>query len=176
MSTSPRKYYKTIIIWQIQAICKWPEHLPWNSCAKEVAVIQTAINDLAKCSRNRLIPLSAEETLHLRLASSSVPAMYNISSILIKRVKSVRDLVFHWSKALNFSAHYDTICQKAMSRTFQVFRAPSTDTYILLIANKMYVRPIVEWGSTLIKGSNHGDVRHCDISVTQGNLARWALL
>ena len=105
------------------------------------------------------LPLSADKTLHLRLGASSTFISYTIGNSIISKVESVRDLGFHYVATLDFSKHYDIICRKGLVCTFRIFKALATvDQQILLRIYKMYVRPIVEWGSVIINPYRKRDI------------------
>ena len=105
------------------------------------------------------LPLSADKTLHLRLGASSTFTPYAIGNSIISKVESVRDLGFHYDATLDFSKHYDIICRKALVRTFRIFKALATvDQQVLLRIYKMYVRPIIEWGSVIINPYRKRDI------------------
>ena len=127
--------------------------------SEDVNKVQDVINCLVDWSKKWRLPLSLGKTYHLRIGYSNLLGSYNNDSVEVPTVNSVTDLGFHYDQKLDFSLHYTKMCAKAHMRTFQIFKALSTTDQTLLIkAYKIYVRPLVESGSTVFSPCKKKDI------------------
>jgi hypothetical protein len=75
---------------------------------------------------------------------------YNIGGHVLPHVDVIRDLGVNMDHSLNFSSHCRIICSKANARAnliLRCFRTKCVD--VLLDAFKVYVRPLVEYASSI---------------------------
>lgn len=113
--------------------------------------LQCAVSDVADWSDRWKLPISAQKTRVFHLGNSnSVKHIYSLGGCNLLSENSLRDLGFILDKKLSFSEHCETIAKKAERVTYNIFRALSTNSKThLLLAYKSYVRPILEYGTTV---------------------------
>jgi len=82
--------------------------------------------------------------------SSASTATYNIDSNILPTVSTVTDLGVDIDSKLKFSVHINRVVRKAMTRSYLLARCfVSHDTNTLVKAFKVYVRPLVEYCSSV---------------------------
>ena len=116
--------------------------------------IQNAVNALVAWSEKWGLSLSHPKTKVLHLGSRNSKHSYSIGTDSISPVEhTVRDLGFHFSQDLSFKAHAKIAAKKAKYRTFNLFKSikmRDQDTWVRIYTS--YVRPIAEFGPTIING------------------------
>jgi len=81
---------------------------------------------------------------------SSMTSTYNIDSNILPTVSTVTDLGVDVDSKLKFSIHINRVVRKAMTRSYLLARCfVSHDTNTLVKAFKVYVRPLVEYCSSV---------------------------
>lgn len=87
----------------------------------------------------------------------------------------MRDLGFLLTKNLDFAPHCKALANKAMSRTYNLFKTIRTNNpKLLLKAYKIYVRSIVENGTTVFYPYKNKDIKV--IESVQNNFTRKLIL
>lgn len=97
------------------------------------------------------MPLSAEKSKVLALPSiSKGKHNYGLNEVSLDFVQKVRDLGFIITHNLSFDDHISEITRKAARKTHNLFRALKTkDPLVLIKAYKTYIRPILEYGTSV---------------------------
>lgn len=144
---------------------------------EDVCLMQNAIDLLASWADRWQLPLSPQKTvvLHLNSGTSTHPYTYNINGCTLAAVDSVKDLGFHYDNNLDFGKHIREVCNSAMLRTANIFRALTTkNKSILLKVYKTYVRPLVESSASVFAPYKKKDI--CRMEKVQNNFTRKLLL
>lgn len=129
------------------------------STVDDCVALQQGIDLVKDWSRRWCLPLAPEKTVHMRIGTSSAALDYCIDGQCIGKVTSVKDLGFVYDEKLDFSEHIKLICRKGFIRLFQIFKALATnDRRVLTMAYKIYIRPIVEFGSLVFSPRKKRDV------------------
>ena len=96
------------------------------------------------------LPLSPEKTKVLHLGPKNPSIQYAIDDMCIQEVSEIRDLGFWVTKDLSFDRHCEVISKKATRVLFNLLRGLSTRKASTLVqAYKSYVRPILEYGTSI---------------------------
>lgn len=132
--------------------CKvFADDLKIYSCvvdSTDVDRIQSAILAVAEWARAWDLPLAKDKTKVLHLGRSNINAPYFIEDRRLLQVSEVKDLGFLITDNLEFDKHCREIAAKAARRVCNLFRCLVTSNEnILLRAYKMYIRPILEYGT-----------------------------
>ena len=114
--------------------------------------LQADLTKIANWSKEWQLKLSESKckTLHITNRQNLVNSVYSIGEHLLEPVVSIRDLGFTVVSNLKFSVHCRIISAKALRTSaliFRVFRSKTVST--LLRAYKVYVRPIIEYGTSV---------------------------
>ena len=120
------------------------------STANDCQILQRAIDALHDWSVRWKLPLSREKTKFLHIGSRRHIYDYTIVDDMIVKTEEVRDLGFLVAKDLSFDAHCDHIVSIAIKMVHNLFRALSTkNVAVLLRAYKIYIRPLLEYGTVI---------------------------
>ena len=93
----------------------------------------------------------------LELGSNSIPISYNLNNVVISNSKSITDLGVIIDPNLKFKSHIQDIVNRALLRSSHIFRCfLSRNNGYLVRAFKSYVRPLVEYVSTVWSPSDIG--------------------
>ncbi|EFO94670.1 hypothetical protein CRE_07824 [Caenorhabditis remanei] len=97
---------------------------------------------------------------HSKKHSNSASLNFSINDAIIPQTKIIRDLGIIFNSDLNFSNHLDVTLRKAHQRVnifFNVLR--HADFEIFIKCFKIYVRPLLEYGSTVFSPTSKEQVR-----------------
>jgi hypothetical protein len=110
---------------------------------------------LCWCHSNGLL-LAANKLKILHLGHANPNYTYFINDYPIPKVtESVRDLGIHFSPSLKFDVHTSLKCRSAYFRWFNIFKFFRTkNTLILSRLYKIYVRPVLEYGSIIFNSQS----------------------
>ena len=112
--------------------------------------LQRACNAIVEHSIKWQLPLNIAKTSLLHLGSSNRKRSLNLSGNTLVAKDTVRDLGFHIDTEMKFSQHAIEISSKANSVAHSLFRAlRSKNPLTLKTAYEVYVRPILEYGTTV---------------------------
>ena len=90
------------------------------------------------------------QTLNISNRKNNVQSSYTIENHQLESVSSIRDLGYTVSNNLKFSTHCRLISSKALRTSALIFRVFRSKTFVTLLrAYKVYVRPIVESGTSV---------------------------
>ena len=124
------------------------------NCYSDKVNLQKAIDTLVTWSKTWGLPLSHPKTKILYLGANNLKYNYTIESSPITAVEDcIRDLGFHFDSKLSLQTHAKIVAAKAKFRTFNLFRTIKTrdqDTWVRIYTT--YIRPIAEFGPTIING------------------------
>ena len=114
--------------------------------------LQSDLTKIADWSKIWQLKLSESKckTLHITNRQNYPNSIYSIGNHHLESVATIRDLGFTVTSNLKFSSHCRIISAKALRTSaliFRVFRSKTVST--LLRAYKVYVRPIVEYGTSV---------------------------
>lgn len=118
---------------------------------EDCLALQGAIKEIADWSDKWKLPLSASKTKLLHLGKSKT-ARYNymLGGTRIVSVDTLRDLGFIMDKKLTFTDHCEGIAKRAERIVYNIFKSLSIKSAPhFLIAYKSYVRPVLEYGTTV---------------------------
>lgn len=122
--------------------------------------LQIAFDKMRKWSIGWQLPLSAEKTRILHLGGIVNPCYsYYADNVKLDVVTDyIRDLGFIITPSLSFEKHCKLLYQRANHKTYNIFKALDTKrSDILLRAYKTYVRPLVEYGTTVYSPNTKRD-------------------
>ncbi len=129
--------------------------------------LQYALNELRKWADAWQLSISVEKCCILEIVKSCCmqlgpnPTIYSISDHNLPVVKECRDLGVLVVDDLNCEKHIQSIVVKAHQRAGLILRCFVTrDIEVLLKAYKVYVRPVLEYNSTVC---NPHLVKHIDV-------------
>lgn len=128
---------------------------------QDCRVIQSAIECVDEWAKIWELPLAPEKSCSFTVGTRSQVSQsaYSLRGVLLKSVSAVRDLGFSISADLRFNEHYRALVKKANFRTYNLFKILKTnDLQTLLRAYKIYVRPIVECGTTVFNPTKKKDI------------------
>ena len=115
-----------------------------------ISLMQNAISIVEQWSKVWNLLLSKEKTKVLHLGKGDPSHSYTIDDSEIEKVNQLLDLGFLINKDLTFESHCDQVASKAMGVVHNLFRSLSTrNTSVLIKAYKTYVRPILEYGTSV---------------------------
>lgn len=121
--------------------------------------IQSAIDCVSRWSQKWQLPLAPKKCNALYLGKYNPKADYILENVMIQKVKEVKDLGFIITNNLKFSKHIRIITNSAKRRAFLIFKAMKTRKMkVLLTAYTMYVRSILESGSTVFNPYSKKDI------------------
>jgi hypothetical protein len=122
------------------------------NCNTDVVQLQNDIDLLSAWSNTWQLSLAVGKCFHLRLGLSKqfIQPVYTLNNAIICNVVELRDLGVLVDSRLTFSSHINAIVSKAHIRANQILRCfLSRDRFVLTKAFVTYVRPLVEYCSTL---------------------------
>jgi len=121
-------------------------------CDSDTAELQRDINRLSDWSKMWQLSLSIGKCFHIRVGlndKTNLP-VYNVCNATINSVSELRDLGVMVDEKLNFSSHVKAIACRAHLRANQILRFfISKDRKLLTMAFTTYVRPIIEYCSSI---------------------------
>ena len=120
-------------------------------CDCDILQLQNDINLLSTWSNTWQLSLAVGKCFHLRLGLTHFTQhVYTVNNTVISNVDELRDLGVLVDSRLTFSSHINAIVSKAHIRANQILRCfLSRDRFVLTKAFVTYVRPLVEYCSTL---------------------------
>ena len=84
------------------------------------------------------------------LGFRSIPISYNLNNVVISNSESITDLGVIIDPNLKFKSHIQDIVNRALLRSSHIFRCFLSENNVNLVrAFKIYVRPLVEYVSTV---------------------------
>lgn len=121
------------------------------SSSLDAIKLRLAISDVVNWSQIWELPLAKEKIRVMYIGKNNMKTDYLIGDHQISHANEVWDLGFLVTENLDFEKHCKEISAKAMRRVCNIFRCLSTsDLQILLRAYKVYVRPMLEYGTPII--------------------------
>ncbi|EYB90916.1 hypothetical protein Y032_0212g2233 [Ancylostoma ceylanicum] len=112
------------------------------------SALQEAVDFVHSWSCGWGLPLSMDKCKVLHLGSRNKCDSYTIDNTRLEEPCQVTDLGFIITKDLSFDTHCQMIALKASKAIYNLFRAFSTtNSYLYLQAYKLYIRPILEYGT-----------------------------
>ena len=116
--------------------------------------LQLAINALQDWSATWNLPIALNKTSVMHLGRSNLCFDYTLDGTTLSVNHEVRDLGFVYDNKLSFDKHCEIITNKAKPQMFNMFKClTSKDPSVLLKAYKTYIRPILEYGTTVFNPS-----------------------
>ncbi|VDO23305.1 unnamed protein product [Haemonchus placei] len=123
-------------------------------------IVQQAFDKIVTWAVANGLSLSSDKTQVMRIGSHSISPVYAAADHVLKTVSEVRDLGFYYDYRLNFKKHCNILVSKGNRRSFNLFKAlRSKNQDVLLRAYKLYVRPILEYGSSVFNPYAKNDIR-----------------
>lgn len=121
--------------------------------------LKKACEVIMEYSETWQLPLNIDKTYVLHLGKKNPQNQIKIKQFTIKTKQDVKDLGFIIDKNLNFSNHCTTIANKSMTAAYILLRALRTkNPNILIKAYKIYIRPILEYGTTIFNPYKKNDI------------------
>lgn len=110
--------------------------------------LQATVNKVFSWSQEWGLPLSKDKCRVLHLCKKNNRYPYTIGGASLKVANSVLDLGFLITEDLSFDRHCAALANKASFAMHNLFRSLSTtNTAVFLRAYKVYIRPLLEYGT-----------------------------
>lgn len=114
------------------------------------ANLQLGLDSITSWSKEYQLPISIKKCSVMVVGSVDTIVPVNIDGQNIKYVSEVRDLGVYVDPTLKFNAHINRIVAKAKSRSYLIRKCfISRNPELLMKAFKVYVRPLVEYASSI---------------------------
>ena len=127
------------------------------------APLQNALDALAKWSSCWQLPISQPKCCILHVGRANPQHPYTLSSLPLRLVSEIKDLGFLIDRNLKFSSHCKYISTKAFQVSHMILRALySSHLTPLLSAYRIYVRPILESGTTVFSPYLKTDIQQLE--------------
>ncbi|EYC29668.1 hypothetical protein Y032_0006g3113 [Ancylostoma ceylanicum] len=134
----------------------------WQFCRRDSAdhvTLQSAIDAIYDWSAEWKLPLSITKTKLFHLGRSNSKYTYFLDGKELNNTDTICDLGFTLNTKLNFDEHCNLIAKKAERTLNNIFKSLSTNSANhLLLAYKSYVRPILEYGTTVFNPKSKNTV------------------
>jgi len=125
----------------------------------DVQRLQLAVDVLCQWATSWQLSISINKCCVLNVGKSVCDVSISINDGVVPVVESARDLGVQITKSLSPSVHINDIVSRANQRAAAILRAfVSRDVRLLMRAFITYVRPIVEYNSSVWSPSSVGDI------------------
>ncbi|EYC32284.1 hypothetical protein Y032_0003g1495 [Ancylostoma ceylanicum] len=112
--------------------------------------LQKAIDAVATWASEWKLPLSKQKTKVLHIGRNNPKLKYNLCSEFVSETSEIVDLGYIIDENLSFDKYCKEITAKATRQIYCLFKALRTKNVAIMIkAYKTYVRPIMEYGTTI---------------------------
>ena len=112
--------------------------------------LQKAIDAVATWASEWKLPLSKQKTKVLHIGRNNPKLKYNLCSESVSETSEIVDLGYIIDENLSFDKYCKEITAKATRQIYCLFKALRTKNVAIMIkAYKTYVRPIMEYGTTI---------------------------
>ena len=114
------------------------------------SALQSTLENIVKFTNKRQISLAEEKCIHLNLSKERPSCFFKFEDAYIQKNDNVKDLGIIVSSNLIWKDHIRDIKTKAFLRCHQILRCFTTNNiWTLLRAYKTYIRPILEYNSSI---------------------------
>lgn len=112
--------------------------------------LQTSLNSVASFFKSRQLKLAHEKCEHLIIGNNIDPVSLTIEGVDIQSTSTSKDLGIWINDNLKWQTHINKMSNKAYQRAHHILRSfSSSNVWTLLKAYTTYVRPILEYATTI---------------------------
>ena len=112
-------------------------------------ILQSGLNDLYDWTVKWNPQIAFEKCAFMSIGKSDI-SFYSLNNTLIPKYSNFRDLGIIFDYNIKFNIHINNICSKAYVTSNIIFRCFTTNnSYFLVKAYTTYIRPLLEYGSSI---------------------------